>query len=152
LPRNAPPLLGTPGETIRGNDIAVLSDGKPHPSVVRYHLAPSNLTGRSGIRDEVSRYEAIALTLVDVDDQSFGEPLQDYPPCDSRLHFNKLMPVIYTNYDLRFVYQAPDLKRWTGRKGWDDSSPVLSEWKADEYKLRTEVGSYEQDEDEPSCC
>lgn len=151
LPQNAPLLLGTPGEAIRGNDIAVLSDGRPHPSVVRYHLALSNLTGRNGIRNEVSRYEAIALTLVNVDDQSLGEPIQDYPPSDSRLHFNKLMPAIYTHYDLRFVYQAPDLKRWTGRKGWDDSSPVLNEWKADEYKLRTEVGSYDQDEDVPSC-
>lgn len=136
VPPNAPDALQSDDGMVRPNDIAVLADGQPHPLVVRYHLALSGLTRRRGIRDDVSKYEAVALTLVNVDEDSFGEVFSGYPPADSLLHLDNFMPTIYKQYDLRFVYQAPDLSKRTSRRGWDEHSPALEEWRTMEYQPR----------------
>ncbi|HYA43370.1 MAG TPA: hypothetical protein VEF34_18860 [Syntrophobacteraceae bacterium] len=136
LPPGAPAFLGAPGDPVRSNDVVILENGQPHQSVVRYHSALSNFTGRNAIRDDVSKYEAVCLTIVNVDADSSGSIYDRYPASDSPLHFSNLMPSIYRNYDLRFVYQAPDIRNLTERRGWDESSPVLRDWRAEEYELR----------------
>lgn len=150
IPSNAPAALFKKGSTMHINDIAVLKDGSPHPLVVRYHQALASLTGRNGIRNDVSRYEVIALALVDVEDAWFGEVFDGYPPASSDLHLSKLLPTIYKHYDQRFLYQAPDLKKLTGRKGWDESSQVLKDWKAEEYDLRILGDDESEDEQQES--
>ena len=136
VPANAPAPLQSSDGLIRSNDIAVLSSGEPHQSVVRYHLALSGLAGRGGLRNEVSRYEAVALTLVDVEEDSLGRILPGFPPPDDPLHFDHLLPTIYKQYDLRYVYQAPDLKKLTFRRGWAEDSPALLSWSHGEYAPR----------------
>lgn len=140
VPYNAPKPLQSPDGMVRPNDIAVLDDGKPHQAVIRYHLALSGLTNRAGLRNEVSKYEAVALTLINVDEDSLGSVVEGFPPPDSPLHFNNLMPTIYKQYDLRFVHQAPDMKKLTWRKGWAEDSPALQGWKHAEYEPRLVTG------------
>ncbi len=140
VPRNAPKPLQSPDGMVRSNDIAVLEDGKPHQAVMRYHLALSGLTNRSGLRNEVSKYEAVALTLIEGNEKSLGSVFEGFPPTDSPLHFNNLMPTIYRQYDLRFVYQAPDMKKRTWRGGWAEDSPALQKWKHAEYQPRLVTG------------
>jgi len=136
VPPNAPAPLRSDDGTIRPSDIAVREDGKPHPCIVRYHQALSGLSARSGIRNDVSKYEAVALTLADVDEGKSGGVLTDYPPVGSRLRFEQFLHTIYTQYDLRFVYQAPDLASRTYRSGWDETSPALQNWQIEEYRPR----------------
>ncbi len=45
----------------------------------------------------------------------------------------------FHSFDQDLVYQAPDLKRLTGRQGWHEDSPVLGDWKAPEYELRPQA-------------
>jgi hypothetical protein len=46
-------------ENIKANDIAILEDGSTVDGIVRFHAALREMTSRRGIRDEISRYEAI---------------------------------------------------------------------------------------------
>jgi hypothetical protein len=83
------------------------------------------LTGRRGIRDDVSRYEAVALVLVDPSGPNAGQVLQTYPTIDSPLRFENFFEALYLRYDERYVYSAPDLKNVTRRREWAPNSPVF---------------------------
>ena len=47
------------------------------------------LTGRYGIREDASRYEAISLAMIDTRDDAVGRPLSDFPPPDSSLRLER---------------------------------------------------------------
>ena len=53
---------GQPG--VAKNDVCLQPDGTPVPSVVRYHDLLCDLAGRKFIRNDLTRYEAVALMLV----------------------------------------------------------------------------------------
>lgn len=108
------------------NDIAMQKDGAPVLSVLRFHSALRELTGRRGIRNDVSRYEAVAFALVESAGEQAGEVLREYPPADSRLRFEQFFATLYRHYDERYVYSAPDLNRITRRLAWSPESPVFS--------------------------
>jgi hypothetical protein len=60
-----------PGCGVGLNDIAISKSGEPVKAIVRFHNALRELTGRRGIRDDVSRYESVSL----------GSSIrQDHPP------------------------------------------------------------------------
>ncbi len=136
VPPNAPGPLQSADGAMETNDISVLSDDKPHPAVHRYHMALSGLTNRVGLRNDVSKYEAIALTLVNTDEESLGTVFESFPPPGDPLNIANLMPTLYRQYDQRFVYQAPDMKRLTFRRGWTADSPALKDWCHAEYEPR----------------
>jgi len=136
LPPRAPVGMKTENGRVGTNDVAVDQEGQATSSVVRYHLALSGLAGRGGIRNDISKYEAVAMTLVEVDAERIGHIFPDYPEADSPLRLERFFPLIYQQYDLRFVYQAPDLQSLTGRRGWSDDSPALKKWAAKEYDPR----------------
>jgi hypothetical protein len=94
---------------------------------VRYHESMSRLTGRADIRNHASRYEAVALALVDTLAPKRGELFQAYPPPESALSFAQFFATLYRAYDLRFVYAAPALKAKTQRLEWTTDSPALAE-------------------------
>lgn len=106
------------------NDIAIQLDGAPVESVVRFHNAIRELTGRRGIRNDVSRYEAAALALVDTTSTA-GQVLSTYPTEDSPLRIERFFETLYQRYDERYVYSAPDLKRITRRREWSPDSPAF---------------------------
>ena len=83
------------------------------------------LTGRKGIRNDVSRYEAISLAMIDTRKESRGRMLPDFPPPESPLRLEEFFETLYTRYDERFVYSAPDLESKTGRIEWSPDSPVV---------------------------
>ncbi|MFZ1102931.1 MAG: hypothetical protein WAN86_08860 [Hyphomicrobiaceae bacterium] len=95
---------------IAQNDIALQLSGEPVESVVRFHNAVRELTGRRGIRSDVSRYEAAALALVDPAAAEPGEVLASYPTVESPLRLERFFETLYLRYDERYVYGAPDLK------------------------------------------
>ena len=108
------------------NDIAITDSGQPVESIVRFHAALCALTARQGIRDDVSRYEAVAMGLINVDTHHVGQLLPDYPPPGSPLVFDRFFDSLYLRYDERYVYSAPDLRSRTRRIEWSPDSPALA--------------------------
>ena len=107
------------------NDIALTESRGPVESIVRFHAALGALTGRNGIREDASRYEAISLALIDTRDGAVGNPLPEFPPPDSPLRLEHFFETLYRRYDERYVYSAPDLKSKTRRLDWSPDSPAL---------------------------
>ncbi|MGA7975353.1 MAG: hypothetical protein WCA36_21370 [Pseudolabrys sp.] len=107
------------------NDIAIQHSGEPVESVVRFHNALRELTGRRGIRNDVSRYEAVSMVLVDPTGPNPGQVLSGYPKDDSVLRIEQFFDSLYLRYDERYVYSAPDLKSVTRRREWAKSSPLF---------------------------
>lgn len=114
-----------PARQLLANDIAIHKDGKPVESIFRFHGALRELTGRRGIRNDVSRYEAVSLALVDMIGDQAGTLLPSFPPPDSPLRLEQFFKTMYLRYDERYVYGAPDLKAVTRRTEWSPSSPAF---------------------------
>ena len=107
------------------NDIAITGDGRPVETIVRFHSALGALTGRQGIREDASRYEAVALAMIDMRNDSIGRPLPGFPPPDSPVRIERFFETLYLRYDERYVYSAPDLASKTRRIEWSPESPAL---------------------------
>lgn len=111
--------------TLTGNDIAMTAGGAPVEMIIRFHNALRQLAGRRGIRNDVSRYEAIGFGLVEMHGDSRGALLDSYPEPDSPLNLEGYFDTLYARYDERFVVSAPDLAKVTRRCEWDPASPGL---------------------------
>lgn len=114
------------GEVPQRNDIAVHSHGDVGDDIKRYHNALSGLVGRLGVRDDFTRYEAVALALVDTGESTLGEIFAGFPLPESALAIERFFPALYQVYDLRYVYGAPALASSTRRLEWS-KSPALDE-------------------------
>jgi hypothetical protein len=86
------------------------------------------MTLRQGIRDEISRYEAMAIALVEPKGDAAGNAFQEFPPLDSALHHAKFFQTLYRRYEERFDYGAPLLaeRRITTRFEWAPESSALN--------------------------
>ena len=108
-------------------DIALTAPaGQPVEALVRFHAALTEMTGRLGVRNDMSRYEAVGMALVDMRHGSVGQPVEGFPPVDSRVHFVSFFDMLYQRYDERYVIGAPQLKSRTRRTVWAADSPALS--------------------------
>jgi hypothetical protein len=124
---------------LAANDIAIRKGGDPVESIIRFHSALRDLTGRRGIRNDVSRYEAVSLAMVEANGAHAGAVSSTFPALDSPLRFEQFFKTLYLRYDERYVYSAPDLKTVTVRKEWSDKSPLLQHelCKSLDYQIRT---------------
>ncbi len=130
-------------EEIAANDIAILDAGVPTESIVRFHAALREMTLRRGMRDEISRYEAITLALVEPKGTAAGGLFSGFPPDDSPLRLEKFFATLYQRYEERFVYGAALLadRGITRRYEWDPDSPIFSrrvepDWPALDFSPR----------------
>lgn len=119
-----PAAAPSSGRVIAQNDIAIQKSGEPVETIVRFQNALRELTNRSGVRDDVSRYEAVCLALVDPDINA-GQVLDTFPKADSPLRLERFFETLYMRYDERYVYSAPELKSVTRRREWSPSSPLF---------------------------
>ena len=116
-----------PAKELTANDIAIAEGGEPVAGIMRFHNALRELVHRRGIRNDVSRYEAIGFCMIEMDPARRGESLADYPEEQSPLRFERFFDTLYLRYDERFVTSAPDLARKTRRLEWAADSPALKE-------------------------
>ena len=123
------------------NDIAIRADGSVAEYIVRYRDALSRLAGRVDVRNEISRYEAIALALVDNTPSGRGMILPDFPHPDNLLRFERFFSTLYRTYDLRFVYSAPLLKGVTERLEWAAESPAFQQAELVSFVPRLAAGA-----------
>ena len=108
------------------NDVAIGEGDQPVESLKRFHSALHELTGRRGVREDVSRYEAVALALASVKDERVGEILKSYPESKSPLRIEGFFDALYRRYDERYVYSAPALAALTRRVEWSHESAALA--------------------------
>ncbi|MGY3238356.1 hypothetical protein ACVWZ4_001012 [Bradyrhizobium sp. USDA 4472] len=133
-------LEGLPAaRQLAANDIAIRVGGEPVEGIIRFHAALRELTGRRGIRDDVSRYEAVSLAMIDMLHGNVGGLLPEFPPTGSSLRIEEFFKTLYLRYDERFVYSAPALKDITSRLEWSASSPALQSRGEAEIGFETRV-------------
>lgn len=118
------------------NDIAIIEDGSPAASIVRFHSALREMVGRRGIRNDISRYEAMAIGLADMDSRNRGTLFPTYPPTDSPLRVDRFFETLYTQYDQRFVTSAPGLESTTRRLEWAQESQAVKVLSGLDYPMR----------------
>jgi hypothetical protein len=120
-------------EKIKANDIAILGDGSVTDGLVRFHSALSEMTHRRGVRNEISRYESMALVFVEPKGAYPGSIFEKFPPQESPLHRARFFPTLYRRYDERFVLGAPLLadRGITTRREWSPDSPLITKSSVD---------------------
>ena len=113
------------GAQVARADVVLDREGRPVEGVVRFHQALSAMTGRLGLRNDASRYEAIAMSLVEVSPDRVGALTPDFPPGNSPIHFDRFFRTMYERYDERYVVSAPSLAKRTRRSEWTPDSPAF---------------------------
>jgi hypothetical protein len=128
IPKSAKELLVPDPKTglLRAADTALRANGTVPSFIETYHNAMARLSGRKDLRDDISRYEAVALLLISAGDELPGSVVSSYPSADSILNFGHFFSSIYRQFDLRFVYGAPRLRTITRRHFWHPESPALT--------------------------
>jgi len=121
---------------VQPNDIAICQDGQIAESIRRYHDVLARLADRADVRAETTKYEGVALTLVDPDPPSDGEIVTTFPPTGSSLMLADFFEKLYAQYDQRFIYAAPALVTTTRRLEWDPESPVLRDPRIEGFNPR----------------
>lgn len=125
------------GNVQNRNDTAVFDNGDICDEIRRYHDAIARLGNRMDIRNHASRYECVALALIETRERDRGGILTDYPLAGSELRFEAFFDRLYERYDLRFVYAAPALRGTTERLIWSSDSPALNEAREAGFLPRT---------------
>ena len=126
------------GDQVARTDVVLDRHGQPVEGVVRFHQALSAMTGRLGLRNDGSRYEAITMSLIEVSPDRVGELTPDFPPGNSQIHFDQFFETMYRRYDERYVVSAPTLAKTTRRLEWSPDSPAFEAppFRALDYDLR----------------
>jgi hypothetical protein len=123
-------------ESVAANDVAITNDDRVSDGILRYHDVMARLAGRNDIRDAVTKYEAIAICLVEAHGKETGTFAAGFPPAGSDLSFATFFEKLYSQYDTRFVYSAPGLKGITRRLEWAPDSPAIVDARIAEYQPR----------------
>ena len=71
----------------QSTDVAIDEENRPIDGIIRFHQALCSMTRRSSLRDDASKYESIALALIEVSPESMGMLNVDFPPPDSLTFF-----------------------------------------------------------------
>jgi hypothetical protein len=129
--------IGAPNKrALTRNDMAFDDTGvEVTPEIRRFGIAVSRLGGRSGIRDDLTRYESLGLALVEAETARQGEVIGSYPDSSGLLDIEGFFERLYSQYDERFVYGAPLLVAVTRRLEWSPESPALNSIDPD-YSVR----------------
>ena len=126
-------VQSAPDGSVASNDVAIRRNGSIVDSIERYHDVLLGLAGRRGIRNDITRYESLALALVQPDPPSI---LGKWPRSESPLRFEQAFERVYREYDQRYVFAAPKLAKRTTRVQWSTDSPALAEGMALDYAPR----------------
>jgi hypothetical protein len=124
------------GPDVAPNDVALHANGEATDAISRYHDILTRLAGRADVRDDVTKYEAVALALVAPDPPSPGMLIRTFPGEGSPLLLDGFFDKLYRQYDQRFVFAAPGLEPTTRRLAWSPDSPALADARAAGYEPR----------------
>jgi hypothetical protein len=98
-------------------------------TALELELAEGTVTADSvgDLRDAITKYEAVAMALLETSGKDIGGLLDSFPPKESALRVERFFDTIYRRYDERFVFAAPVFatRNVTPRVEWDEKSPVF---------------------------
>ena len=125
---------------VQKDDVTLTDGDQPVEKLIRFHAALSRMTGRLGVRNDLSRYEAVGMGLVETRAGLEGQLLTTFPPPGSRVSLARFFDTLYRRYDERFVVGAPALAAHTRRRVWASDSAVLRDGAlaALDYPIRVE--------------
>ena len=114
--------------TLKTNDAILSKEGDVIPSVKDYARILERLSGRTLVRNEYSRYEAVALALLKTNFKKGQSPLHEsFPDPRSDLSITRVFSSLYQVYDLRYSYAYTDPGvRHLMRVAWHPDSQVLT--------------------------
>lgn len=115
---------GQPG--VEKNDICIGEDGEPIPAVARYHDLLADLSGRKFVRNDLTRYEAVGMLLVESSADQAGRISEGFPIHDSPLRYDGFFDTLYTTYDLRYPFRNPKITQ-AKRVMSDEASPAFED-------------------------
>jgi hypothetical protein len=109
------------------NDVSLDPEGNVLPAIDAYARILQGLAGRKLLRDEYSRYEAIAIAILSSQRSKHGDVLlAGFPPGDSPLSLASFFASLYQTYDFRFPYTYTDpALRHLARAEWHPDSPAI---------------------------
>jgi len=108
------------------NDMGISADGTVSPQIQRYYAALCEMTGRKFVRNDYTRYEAVALVLVENSQSVAGEVCHEFPPSDMSLRLESFFRRLFEVYDLRFPLRADHIAT-VKRVSWRKTSPAIRE-------------------------
>lgn len=73
------------------------------------------------------------------DDETLGEPLLQFPR-EQGLAYTSFFQSMYRQFDLRYVFGAPNLSRQTMRRTWDEGSPAFMSSLLEEMDYSPRIG------------
>jgi hypothetical protein len=106
-------------------DMGVAEGNSISPMIQRYCDALCEMTGRRLVRNDYTRYEAVALAIVENDPGIAGSLYRDFPPSESLLRVDGFFSRLYAVYDLRFPFRAESVPL-ARRAAWDSDSPLFA--------------------------
>ena len=99
------------------------------------------MAGRRFIRNDFTRYESVALVMVESDPKEPGPVCDAFPPTDSPLRLDSFFARLYEIYDLRFPFRAAHLPR-ARRVTWSEKSPLFAHLAAEANRPLHELLGY----------
>jgi hypothetical protein len=111
---------------IARNDISISLEGAPTEAITRYHDVLTGLAGRRLVRNDQTRYEAVAVALVETGSNVVGDLFHGYPDPQSPLAFERFFSTLYRAYDLRYPYMLGGAANRVERRQWVPDSPALA--------------------------
>jgi len=108
-------------------DMGIARDGTVSTKIVSYSAALSEMTGRRFVRNDFTRYESVALAVVENEaPEAIGSVNGSFPALDSPLRIESFFPRLFEVYDLRFPLRAERLTR-VRRVSWHVDSPLFQQ-------------------------
>ena len=107
-------------------DAGVTKDGKISPYILRYYAALSEMVGRRFVRNDFTRYESVALVMVENDPASLGRINDEFPVAESSVRLELFFSRLFDVYDFRFPFRAENLPI-ARRVEWLVDSPFLKD-------------------------
>lgn len=111
---------------IQPNDVSIGTNGQVVGSIERWHNILVELSGRKMIHNDVMRYEAIALMIVETTGQSTGSLFPSFPRPGSLLLVNPFFGTLFNLYDIRFPYKMAS-GTLAKRLEWSENSPAFTD-------------------------
>ena len=113
---------------LKPNDILLKSEGDVIGAAKDYARILDGLSGRKLVRNDYSRYEAVALALLAVNQSRGQSPLMaSFPDSTSSLSLVSFFSSLYRVYDIRYsyTYTDPGVKHLS-RATWHLDSPAIT--------------------------
>ena len=125
------------------NDVAIDATGTVVDGIIRYHDAIARLAGRRDVRNDVSRYEAVCVAIVERVAGYDGTIIDAFPKPDSPIRYDRFFETIYDGsraagvcHDSRWPLGLKPAALWRVDRGRFSRTftPEISRWRVSQAR------------------